>query len=144
MRGICIWTFSREQASGFLLTIVNFINSCAVEQIRLAPDKFFSICKKYKYQVLKLQVPTQGVAPLRTAICKIQSSAEHLTSLHSDFLLLCILSKCYKSTQSILDEDIFEVDQPRDSLPLWLLRVDVLKNYFKRQWWLKALFTLCF
>lgn len=105
---------SREQASGFLLTVVNFINSCAVEQIRLAPDKFFSICKKYKDQVLQLQVPMQGVAPLRTAIRKIQSSSEHLTSLHSDFFLLCILSKCYKSAQSILDEDIFEVDQPRD------------------------------
>ena len=60
------------------------------------------------------QVPIQGVAPLRTAIRKLQPSSEHLTTLHADFLLLCILSKCYKAALTILDEDIFEVDQPRD------------------------------
>lgn len=105
---------SREQANGFLVDVVNFINSCSDEQIRLAPDKFISICKRFKDQVMQLQVPIRGVTPLRTAICKLRPSSEHLTALHADFLLLCILSKCYKAAQSILDEDIFEFDQPRD------------------------------
>lgn len=72
-----------------------------------------SVCKRFKDQVLQLQAPIQGVAPLRTAIRKLQPSSEHLTTLHADFLLLCILSKCYRTAQSILDEDIIEVDQPR-------------------------------
>ncbi|OMP05542.1 hypothetical protein COLO4_08766 [Corchorus olitorius] len=104
---------SKEQASTFVLIIARFISSCAAEQIRLAPDKFISVCKRFKDQVLLLEEPLRGVAPMLTAIRKLQS-AEHLTTLHPDFLLLCLLSKCYKIGLSILEEDIFEVDQPRD------------------------------
>ena len=60
-----------------------------------------------------LEAPMKGVAPLLTAVRKLQSSAEHLTTLHSDFLLLCLLAKCYKTGLRILEDDIFEVDQPR-------------------------------
>lgn len=63
---------------------------------------------------MQLQVPLQGVAPLRTAIRKLQTSSEQLTTIHSDFLLLCILAKSYKTGLSILEDDILEVDQPRD------------------------------
>ena len=61
-----------------------------------------------------LEEPLRGVAPMLTAIRKLQSSTEHLTTLHLEFLLLCLLAKCYKTGISILEEDIFEVDQPRD------------------------------
>ncbi|PKA65925.1 COP9 signalosome complex subunit 3 [Apostasia shenzhenica] len=105
---------TREQASALLISFVGFINSCSAEQIRLAPDKFISVCKRLKDQVLQHKVPIQGVAPLRTAVRKLQISSEHLTTLHSEFLLLCLLSKCYKAGLNILDDDIFEVDQPRD------------------------------
>ncbi|CAL9206354.1 unnamed protein product [Musa hybrid cultivar] len=104
----------REQDGDFLLSIVEFINSCSAEQIRLAPEKFISVCKSYKDKVMQLQVPIQGIVPLRTAIRKLQASSEQLTTLHSDYLLLCLLAKCYKAGLSILDDDIFEVDQPRD------------------------------
>ncbi|XP_020261492.1 COP9 signalosome complex subunit 3 [Asparagus officinalis] len=104
----------REQASGFLVIVVNFINSCSEEQIRLAPEKFISICRRFKDQIMQLQAPMRGVAPLRTAIRKLRPSSEHLTALHADFLLLCILSKRYKAAQSILDERVFEFDLPRD------------------------------
>ncbi|KAK9039603.1 hypothetical protein V6N11_014799 [Hibiscus sabdariffa] len=105
---------TQEQASSFVLTIARFISSCVAEQIRLAPDKFISVCKRFKDQVLLLEEPLRGVAPMLTAIRKLQLSSEHLTALHPEFLLLCLLSKCYKTALSILDEDIFEVDQPRD------------------------------
>ncbi|XP_072990884.1 COP9 signalosome complex subunit 3 [Typha latifolia] len=105
---------SRQQAADLLSSVVDFINSCLVEQICLVPDKFTSVCRNLKDQVMQLQVPMRGVAPLRTAIRKIQSSSEHLTTLHSDFLLLCLLSKSYKAGLSILEDDIYEVDQPRD------------------------------
>ncbi|XP_020098309.1 COP9 signalosome complex subunit 3 isoform X2 [Ananas comosus] len=104
---------SSDQAGGFLLSVVDFINSCSGDQIRLAPDKFIQVCKRLKDQVMQLQVPLQGVA-LRTAIRKLQTSSEQLTTIHSDFLLLCILAKSYKTGLSILEDDILEVDQPRD------------------------------
>ncbi|KAI0503682.1 hypothetical protein KFK09_014617 [Dendrobium nobile] len=104
----------RENISSFLACVVGFINFCSAEQIRLAPDKFISVCKRFKDQVIQHQVPIQGVAPLRTAVHKLQSSYEQLTALHSDFLLLCLLLKCYKAGTSVLDDEVLEIDQPRD------------------------------
>ncbi|PKI39840.1 hypothetical protein CRG98_039773 [Punica granatum] len=49
-----------------------------------------------------------------TALRKLQTTTEHLTPLHPELLLLCLLSKSYKIGLSILEDDIFEVDQPRD------------------------------
>ncbi|CAN1321738.1 COP9 signalosome complex subunit 3 [Linum perenne] len=73
-----------------------------------------AICKRFKDQVLLSDAPLRGVAPLLTAVRKLQYSSEHLTSLHPDFLQLCLLTKCYKAGLSLLEDDIFEVDQPRD------------------------------
>ncbi|KAK4493151.1 hypothetical protein RD792_017999 [Penstemon davidsonii] len=68
----------------------------------------------FKEHVLLLEDPIRGVAPLLTALRKLQMSSEQLTTLHPEFLVLCLLSKCYKTGLSILEDDIFEVDQPRD------------------------------
>ncbi|CAN1725360.1 COP9 signalosome complex subunit 3 [Linum perenne] len=105
---------SKEQAASLVLIAARFIISCSTEQIRLAPDKFIAICKKFKDHVMLNEAPLRGVAPLQTAVRKIQSSSEHLTSLHPDFLQLCLLTKCYRTGLSLLDDDVFEVDQPRD------------------------------
>lgn len=75
-----------------------------------------SICKRLKDQVMFLAAPIRGIAPMLTAIRKLQLSTEHLTTLHPDFLLLCLSAKCYKNGLSILEDDIYEVDQPRDLL----------------------------
>ncbi|XP_039061526.1 COP9 signalosome complex subunit 3-like [Hibiscus syriacus] len=103
-----------ESARSFVLIIAIFISSCDAEQIRLAPDKFISVCKRLKDQVLLLEEPLRAVAPMLAAIRKLQPSTENLTSLHPEFLLLCLLAKCYKTGLSILEEDIFEVDEPRN------------------------------
>lgn len=105
---------SKERASSLVLTISRFISSCAAEQVRLATEKFVSVCKRLKDQVLLLEAPMRGVAPMLTAIRKLQTSSEHLTTLHPEFLLLCLLAKCYKTGLSVLRDDISEVDQPRD------------------------------
>ncbi|KAL8544869.1 hypothetical protein ACS0TY_005177 [Phlomoides rotata] len=110
---------SKEQSNDLVISTARFINVCSAEQIRLVPDKFISICKRLKDQVLLLEDPMRGVAPLSTAIRKLQSSTEHLTTLHPDFLLLCLLSKCYKAGLSILEDDVFEVELPSRDLFLY-------------------------
>ncbi|KAD7479585.1 hypothetical protein R6Q59_008385 [Mikania micrantha] len=102
------------QANEIILHVVRFIDACSVEQIRLASDKFISVCKRLHELVMILNAPMRAVGPLLTAIRKIQPSPEHLTPLHPDFLQVCLLAKCYKSGYSILEDDICEVDQPRD------------------------------
>ncbi|KAJ4912028.1 COP9 signalosome complex subunit 3 [Raphanus sativus] len=103
-------SMSKEKA----LLISRFITCCDAEQIRLASDKFVSLCKRFKERVLELRDPLRGVAPLLTAVRKVQVSTKRLTALHPDCLQLCLQAKCYKSGFSVLSDDILEVDQPRD------------------------------
>ncbi|AQK51013.1 COP9 signalosome complex subunit 3 [Zea mays] len=63
---------------------------------------------------MQLNMPIRGIAPLRAAVPKIQSSPEQLTPVHADYLILCLLAKQYKAGLSVLEGDIFEVDQPKD------------------------------
>ncbi|THG22831.1 hypothetical protein TEA_023144 [Camellia sinensis var. sinensis] len=100
---------SKEQANEVILSIARFINECAAEQIRLAPDKFISVCKRFKDQVILFEAPMRGVAPLLTAVRKLKTTSEQLTALHPDFLLLCLLAKCYKTGLCILEDDIYEI-----------------------------------
>lgn len=65
---------------------------------------------------MHLQEPMRSILPLQTAIRKLQPSSEYLTAIHADFLQLCLLSKCYKASLSILEDDIFEIDQKRTAL----------------------------
>ncbi|KAF3628848.1 COP9 signalosome complex subunit 3 [Capsicum annuum] len=109
-----IFPVAKEQINELLVPIAKFINLCDVEQIRMAPDKFITLCKRFKELVISLEAPIRGVASMLTAIRKLQSSSEQLTTLHADFLLLCILAKCYKTGISVLEDDIYETDQPRD------------------------------
>ncbi|AQK51018.1 COP9 signalosome complex subunit 3 [Zea mays] len=98
----------------FLVTIGGFLTACSADQIRLAPDKFLNVCRVLKDQVMQLNMPIRGIAPLRAAVPKIQSSPEQLTPVHADYLILCLLAKQYKAGLSVLEGDIFEVDQPKD------------------------------
>ncbi|CAA0823477.1 COP9 signalosome complex subunit 3 [Striga hermonthica] len=109
---------SKDQINEIVLSVAKFINVCAVEQIRLAPVKFISPCKRLKDQVMLLGRPNAWCCSTID-----RSSTEQLFTLHPDFLhtfstwrslLLCLLSKSYKTRLSILEDEIFEVDQPRD------------------------------
>ncbi|WVZ95341.1 hypothetical protein U9M48_041122 [Paspalum notatum var. saurae] len=108
----------------FLVTIADFLTACSADQIRLAPDKCacclisrsvpIANALVLKDQVMQLNVPIRGIAPLRAAVRKIQASPEQLTTVHADYLLLCLLAKQYKAGLSVLEDDIFDVDQPKD------------------------------
>ncbi|GAB2229736.1 hypothetical protein Droror1_Dr00013988 [Drosera rotundifolia] len=105
---------SKEQADGIVGLIIRFINSCKAEQVRLVPEKFITVCKRLKEQVLQLETPVTGVAPMLTAVKKLQTNTARLTPLHPEFVLLCVLSKFYKYGLNLLEDDIFEIDQPKD------------------------------
>ena len=113
----CMYLYLRE----FYLMGTNAVKSCLVCILMLFIVGFavIAVCKRFKDQVMLLGTPMRGVAPLQAAVRKLQNSSEHLTTLHPEFLLLCLLAKCYKTGLSILEEDIFEVDQPRDLFLYW-------------------------
>ncbi|CAN8236443.1 unnamed protein product [Cochlearia groenlandica] len=105
---------TKERAFDVVPLIARFISSCDAVQIRLASEKFVSLCKRFKDYVLELDDPLRGVEPLLKAVCKLQVSTKRLTALHPDFLQLCLRAKWYKAGFSVLSDDILEVDQPRD------------------------------
>ncbi|WZZ38321.1 hypothetical protein YC2023_034580 [Brassica napus] len=72
-------------------------------------------CSDSKTKLWSSENPLRGVAPLLAAVHKVQVSTKRLTALHPDCLQLCLLAKCSKAGFSVLsDDDILEVDQPRD------------------------------
>ncbi|KAL5719426.1 hypothetical protein ACHQM5_012207 [Ranunculus cassubicifolius] len=105
---------SKDQAGELVSTVAEFIDSCVEGQIHLEPDKFVHVCKRLKDAVMFLHTPIRGVGPMRTAIRKLQISPGKLTALHPDALQICLLAKSYKVGFSILEEGIFETDQPKD------------------------------
>lgn len=109
-------TLSREQSESFLGQASAFLTACAPEQIRLAAEKFNNVCRRVKEQAMNLHEPMRAILPLQSAIRKLQPSSEYLTAIHADFLQVCLLSKCYKASLSILEDDIFEIDQKRTAL----------------------------
>lgn len=74
------------------------------------------VCRRVKEQAMHLHEPMRAIFPLQSAIRKLQPSSEFLTAIHADFLQMCLLSKCYKASLSILEDDIFEIDQKRTAL----------------------------
>lgn len=65
---------------------------------------------------MQMMEPSCAILPLYAAILKSQPSCLYLTPLHADYLLLCLLSKCYRAGLNILEDDIFEIDQKRTGL----------------------------
>lgn len=98
-----------------------------------------TLCKRFKELVISLEAPIRGVASMLTAIRKLQSSSEQLTTLHADFLLLCILAKCYKTGISVLEDDIYETDQPRDYFLYCYYGSVVSALKLFQLWWFRAL-----
>ncbi|KAG6548598.1 hypothetical protein Mapa_010087 [Marchantia paleacea] len=109
-------TLSKEQAGSFVVAASNFLTVCSADQIRLAIDKFNILCRRLKDQAMQMMEPRCAILPLYAAIRKSQPSSEYLTPLHAEYLLLCLLSKCYKAGLNILEDDIFEIDQKRTGL----------------------------
>lgn len=136
---------TKELPDEFVSIIGRFLNTCSANQIRLAPEKctnvyyikstimmyvysaqcyvtmnleftVVAVCRRLKDQVMLIQSPIRGVAPLRAAIRKLQASPEHLTAIHPDFLLLCLSAKCYKTGLSVLEDDVYEVENSKDLL----------------------------
>ncbi|XP_022735136.1 uncharacterized protein LOC111288496 [Durio zibethinus] len=113
---------AKEQSNSFVLMIVRVISSYVVEQVQLALDKLTFVYKRFNNQVLLFEEPLLGVVSLLTTIWKLQSSTEYSISLYLEFLLLSLVEKCYKTDLSILEEDIFKVNQPRNFFSIVVMR----------------------
>lgn len=110
---MCHWDFL------FFLNLYCYGSNRHLFALRVSSDFDYAVnnvCRRVKEQAMHLHEPMRAILPLQSAIRKLQPSSEYLTAIHADFLQMCLLSKCYKASLSILEDDIFEIDQKRTAL----------------------------
>lgn len=94
----------------FVDMTATFLTSCQPHQIRMVPDLFSKLARKFREMVMAVQCPRKGILPLIAAVRALQPTSEYLTPIHSDCFMLCLASKCYNAASQLISEDIFYVD----------------------------------
>jgi len=106
----------------FSAQVLRFLSTFTPGQIRLVPNKFAAVCRRFKEICIESNQAMRAVKPLRLAITKWRTGSECLTPVHADFLQACLSARCYNAALPILDADIYDINQditsvtPRDML----------------------------
>jgi len=78
-------------------------------QLKVAGSKFAALCHRYTELAIEHHQALRAVSPLRTAVKKLKIGTEWLSAVHADFILACLVSKCYSIALPFLNEDIYEL-----------------------------------
>mmetsp|Transcript_14250 Transcript_14250/g.30526 ORF Transcript_14250/g.30526 Transcript_14250/m.30526 type:complete len:473 (-) Transcript_14250:192-1610(-) len=111
-----------QGAEGFCVHANTLITASDPDQLRIAPEKFSSVCRKFKEICIAAGHPARAAMPLKTAIRKVQPDTQYLSPQHGDFLQVCLLAKMYNAAVDILKDDVYEANPtltglvPRDFL----------------------------
>eukprot|EP01112_Ceratiomyxa_fruticulosa_P006872 TRINITY_DN1779_c0_g1_i4.p1 TRINITY_DN1779_c0_g1~~TRINITY_DN1779_c0_g1_i4.p1 ORF type:complete len:459 (+),score=102.08 TRINITY_DN1779_c0_g1_i4:186-1562(+) len=105
----------RPDQQVFITQVQGFLQTCNPAQVALSTFKFAKVCRAYATVLVELHQPIRGVGPLRKAIAALSKPrgsplGNELTGIHTDFIQLCLLSKCYRAALPVLDEEAFEVN----------------------------------
>lgn len=140
----------RVDAQRFISQAQIFLQNCNPQHIRLAPARFARVSRKFTELLVDVRQPMRGIIPLRAALAALSSEPKQLTPIHTDFVQLCLLAKCYRTALPILDEELYEVSTettgllPKDLLCYYYYggRVYVgMKQYKKALEFFKLVFT---
>ncbi|EFA84422.1 proteasome component region PCI domain-containing protein [Heterostelium album PN500] len=113
---------SRKNQQSYITQVINFIQVATSEQIKAAPVH----CKHLGDLLHQLRQPARGVLPLKHAICALTDRPSQLTPIHSDFLILCILSKSYHVAMPVITNSITDVNPEQTSIAI----KDVLAYFY--------------
>ncbi|KAN0015975.1 hypothetical protein ACTFIU_005925 [Dictyostelium citrinum] len=98
----------------------NFFRNCNVEQVRIAPAQLSQLSKFYTETLYELKQPLRGVAVLKDALSILSDNkpTTTLTPIHTDFLQLCILSKCYHQALPLIESNITHINPEQSSIAI--------------------------
>jgi len=116
----------RLDAQRFISHAQIFLQNCNPQHIRLAPSRFAKVARKFTDLLVEVRQPMRGIIPLRAALAALSSEPKQLTPIHTDFVQLCLLAKCYRAALPILDEELYEVSTESTGL----LPKDLLCYYY--------------
>jgi len=100
--------------------------SASFEQIKHVKKAFLFVCRQFAEDAIALGAALQAVRPLEAVLHATTSSRWCLTSVHTDFLQVCLSAKAYKAAARLAEVDVFEVEsnkalyQPLDFVRYWL------------------------
>uniref|UniRef100_A0A6U4WDP4 COP9 signalosome complex subunit 3 n=1 Tax=Hemiselmis andersenii TaxID=464988 RepID=A0A6U4WDP4_HEMAN len=90
------------------------------EQLKFARPKVQEICDVFTLMCRRSGNAMYGIRALREGVRKVAPSADHLTPLHHQLLLLSLLSKCFNPALEVLEGRVVRVSkegmQARDVL----------------------------
>jgi len=95
----------------FINQVSRFALNCNAQQIKYSPVKVSMICRRFTEICVETNQTLKAVKILRSVVRKLRPNSESLTPVHADFLQVCLLSKCYSIAGSVLEDEIFEVNQ---------------------------------
>ncbi|KAL3139708.1 hypothetical protein ABBQ38_004017 [Trebouxia sp. C0009 RCD-2024] len=100
----------------FLATASAFVGNCEVDQIRMAPERFSSLCRQIKDHAGALGSPKLAILPLKIGLQKLAPTPEHVTPIHTDFVFSCLQAKQYNAAANTLQQTIFDVEPSKTNL----------------------------
>eukprot|EP00668_Euglena_longa_P011914 GGOE01014334.1.p1 GENE.GGOE01014334.1~~GGOE01014334.1.p1 ORF type:complete len:454 (+),score=87.53 GGOE01014334.1:140-1363(+) len=119
--GLCYLLFVKAQSpphdAAFLSMCESFLDNFNPAQIgELCTDKFVSVIHKYVDTLRLTGQGQRGIMRLIMVIDKFAPSPDHLTPVHADVALLCLVSRNYRAARPLLERPIFEIDPRRTGL----------------------------
>ncbi|KAK9823017.1 hypothetical protein WJX81_007287 [Elliptochloris bilobata] len=97
----------------FVDSALPFVQVCDEQQIRAAPHKFVSLCRKMRECLQGQNQMRRAVLPLRMALAKLAPSPESLTPLHAELFQVCLLARTLNAASGVLDAEVLEIDPVR-------------------------------
>lgn len=85
---------------------VLFLENFDSRQIRNAPDMFRRLFEAFYAHAVDSQKPLIAVRPIKKAIIRYNPS--RFSFMHTSFLRLCLMTKCYRDAAAVLDIDLVE------------------------------------
>lgn len=95
----------------FITQTQMFVQNCNPLQVHMASQKFVKVCHKFAEYLIEVRQPMRGILPLRAAIGKLGDALPgQITPVHTDYIQLCLLSKCYHAALPVMEENLHEIN----------------------------------
>lgn len=104
----------RENPNYDIEEVKEMIMDTADDEIQTYSKQFTKLCHALTEVLIETKRSVSGINLLATAIKKIQNHRSQLTTIHSDFCLLCLDSKCLNPALPLLEIDYIEIKKTDD------------------------------
>jgi len=96
----------------FVAQVRTLVPVAHTTQVRQVPLKFTKVCQRFAEILQGQKMALASIKVLKFAITKLRPNSESLTSLHADFLQMCLLAKDYRAALPLLTDEVLALANP--------------------------------